>query len=112
MTKTLLAAAALLATLSTPALAKDQAQPRKFTRDGQTYVYTVAAKSNRVVISGRRFPSGSAFEFAVRGDQVSGVSGGEPVSFTVKDAQAKLTPVARAAREKPSGRSIRPTTSR
>ena len=98
MTKTLLAAAALLATLSTPALAKDQAQTRKFTRDGQTYVYTVAAKANRVVISGRRFPSGSAFEFAVRGDQVSGVSGGEPVSFTVKDAQAKLTPVALASR--------------
>lgn len=98
MTKTLLAAAALLATFSTPAFAKDDVQPRKFTRDGQTFVYTTTLKANRVVISGRRFPSGSAFEFVVRGDQISGVSGGEPVSFTVKGAQAKLTPVALAAR--------------
>jgi hypothetical protein len=96
--KTLLVAAAMLVTLSTPAFAKDAAPQRKFTRDGQTYVYTMAIKANRVVISGRRFPSGSAFEFVVRGDQISGVSGGEPVSFTVKDAQAKLTPVVLASR--------------
>jgi hypothetical protein len=96
--KTLLAAAAMLATLSAPAFAKDAAPERKFTRDGQTYVYTMAVKANRVVISGRRYPSGSAFQFTVRGDQISGVSGGEPVSFTVKNAQAKLTPVALASR--------------
>ena len=98
LSKTLLAAAAMLATLSVPAFARDAAPERKFTRDGQTYVYTMAVKANRVVISGRRFPSGSAFELIVRGDQVSGVSGGEPVSFSVKDAQAKLTPVALASR--------------
>jgi len=98
MKKTLLAAVALVATLSTPAFAKDANEPRTFTRDGQTFVYTVSTKANRVIISGHRFPSGSAFDFVVRGDQVSGVSNGEPVSFTVKDAQAKLSPVALAAR--------------
>ncbi|WCM29539.1 hypothetical protein NDN01_11920 [Sphingomonas sp. QA11] len=98
MTKTFLAAAAMLAAFSAPAFAKDSAPERRFTRDGQTYVYTMVAKTNRVVISGRRYPSGSAFELTVRGDQVSGISGGEPVSFSVKNAQAKLTPVALASR--------------
>jgi hypothetical protein len=90
MTKLFLAAA-LIASLATPALAGGKQGEKSFSRDGQTYVYTTTAKPDRVVISGRRFPEGSAFELVVRGDQVTGVSGGEPVSFTYKDAQAKLT---------------------
>ena len=98
MTKTFLAAAALIAALSAPAFAKDAAPQRKFTRDGQTYVYTMVTKANRVVISGRRHPGGDRFQLVVRGDQVSGFSNGGPVSFTVPNAQAKLMPAALAAR--------------
>jgi hypothetical protein len=98
MTKTLLAAAALIAAISTPAFAKDAAPQRKFTRDGQTYIYTMVSKANRVIINGRRYPSGSAFELIVRGSQIDGYSGGEPVSFTVPNAQAKLMPTALASR--------------
>ena len=89
MTKIFLAAA-LIATLATPALAGDKPAEKSFSRDGKTYVYTSTIKADRVVLSGRRFPEGSAFELVVRGDQVTGVSGGEPVSFTYKNAQARL----------------------
>ena len=90
MTKLFLATA-LLATLATPAFAGDKPVEKSFSRDGNTYVYTTTAKPDRVVIAGRRFPEGSSFQLIVRGDQVTGVSGGEPVSFTYKNAQAKLT---------------------
>jgi hypothetical protein len=90
MTKIFLTAA-LIASLATPALAGDKAAEKSFSRDGKTYVYTSVVKADRVVLSGRRFPEGSAFELVVRGDQVTGVSGGEPVSFSYKNAQAKLT---------------------
>jgi hypothetical protein len=82
---------ALIASLASPAFAGDKPAEKSFSRDGATYVYTTTAKPDRVVISGRRFPEGSAFELVVRGDQVTGVSGGEPVSFFYKNAQAKLT---------------------
>jgi hypothetical protein len=82
---------ALIASLATPAFASDKPVEKSFSRDGNTYVYTTVAKTDRVVISGRRFPEGSAFQLVVRGDQVTGFSGGEPVSFTYKNAQAKLT---------------------
>jgi len=90
MTKIFLAAA-LIASLATPALAGDKLAEKSFSQDGHTYVYTTTTKADRVVISGRRFPEGSAFELVARGSQVTGFSGGEPVSFTYKDAQAKLT---------------------
>ena len=90
MTKIFLTAA-LVASLATPAFAGDKPVEKSFSRDGNTYVYTTTAKPDRVVISGRRSPEGSAFQLIVRGDQVTGVSGGEPVSFTYKNAQAKLT---------------------
>ena len=97
MTKTLLAVA-LIASLAAPAFAGDKSAQKTFTRDGETYVYTSVAKANRVVISGTAYPEGSSFELVVRGDTVSGVSGGVPVSFTVKDAQAQLMPAKLAAR--------------
>ena len=97
MTKTLLAAA-LVISLAAPAFAQDKPAQKTFTRDGETYVYTSVAKANRVVISGTSYPDGGNFELVVRGDNVSGISGGMPVSFTVKGAQAKLMPAAMAAR--------------
>jgi hypothetical protein len=89
MLKTFFAAAALLAATVSPALAKDGSS-HTFTRDGETYTYKTIDKGDHVLISGRR-QSGSAFELNVRGDQVTGVSGGVPVSFTVPNAQSKLT---------------------
>jgi hypothetical protein len=90
MTKFFLATA-LIASLATPALAEGKPVEKSFSRDGQTYVYTTTAKADRVVISGHRFPEGSEFELVARGSKVTGVAGGEPVSFTYKNAQAKLT---------------------
>lgn len=60
-----------------------EAQPQyRFTRDGTTYVYTVApGAGGRQVIEGRRLPGGSAFRLIVDGDRVDGMSGGQPVSF-------------------------------
>ncbi|WP_010183813.1 hypothetical protein [Sphingomonas sp. PAMC 26605] len=89
MLKTVFAATALLAVSVSPAFAKDGAS-HTFTRDGETYTYKTIDKGDHVLISGSR-QSGSAFELNVRGDQITGVSGGVPVSFTVPNAQAKLT---------------------
>jgi hypothetical protein len=96
MLKTFFAATALLAVSVSPAFAKDGAT-KTFTRDGETYTYKTVDKGDHVVISGRR-QSGAAFELDVRGDQVSGISGGVPVSFTVRDAQKKLTGAQLASR--------------
>lgn len=89
MFKTFFAATALLAVTVSPAFAKD-GPTKTFTRDGETYTYKTVVKGDHVVISGRH-QSGGAFELNVRGDQVSGISNGVPVSFTVPGAQAKLT---------------------
>ena len=86
MFKTLFAATALLAAAS-PAFANDAAQ-RTFTRDGDTY--TTVNKGKYVVISGRA-ASGGTFQLQVRGDHITGYSRGVPVSFTIPNAQAKLT---------------------
>ncbi|MDB5702972.1 MAG: hypothetical protein JWN66_88 [Sphingomonas bacterium] len=98
MTRNFLTAAAILVAFATPAVARDAAAEQSFTRDGQTYVYTKVATADHIVLSGRRYPSGSAFELVVRGDRITGVSGGVPVAFTVRDAQKKLTPTALASR--------------
>lgn len=90
MTKLFLTAA-LIASLATPAFAADKPVEKSFSRDGQTFVYTTTAKADRVVISGRSYPEDSSFELVVRGDHVTGVTGGTPVSFTYKNAQSKLT---------------------
>jgi opacity protein-like surface antigen len=97
MTKKLFAAAALVAVLATPAIAADTPAEHSFQRDGETYVYTTVLKADRVILSGRRYPMGGAFELTVRGDHITGVSNGYPVSFTVPGAQAKITPPAQLA---------------
>ena len=64
---------------------------RRFTRDGETYAYTISAKGNRVVLTGICETTGASFELIVRGDRVSGVAAGVPVSFRVAEAQATLS---------------------
>jgi hypothetical protein len=90
MTKIFLAAA-LIASLTAPAFAGEKPVEKRFTRDGLTYIYTTTVKADRVVLAGRSSPLGGDFELVVRGSQVTGVAGGSPVSFTYKNAQAKLT---------------------
>ena len=79
------AAAALLASLAAPAVASDAPATRSFVRDGQTFIYTSTKKGDRLVLEGRRLPSGSSFQFTVRNGRVTGHSGGVPVSFAVAD---------------------------
>lgn len=88
MTKTLLAAATLLAAVSTPAFA-DAAPQHTFTRDGDTYVYTTQQIANRTVITGRVLNTGDTFKLAVRGNRVTGISGQRQVSFEVPASTAK-----------------------
>lgn len=88
MFKTIFAATALLAA-ATPAFAAD-APARTFSRDGETYTYTTVNKGKYVLISGRAV-SGATFQLEVRGDHVTGFSGGVPVSFNVPHAQDKLS---------------------
>ncbi|MEG3178129.1 hypothetical protein U1872_17945 [Sphingomonas sp. RB3P16] len=96
MLKTFFAATALLAVSVAPAVAKTGVT-KTFTRDGETYTYKTIDKGDHILISGRH-QSGSAFELNVRGDQVTGVSGGVPVAFTVANAQSKLSSTELASR--------------
>lgn len=78
-------AASLVASLAVPALAETP-DSGSFSHGGYTYVYKMEQVGEAKVISGRRYPGGSAFSLRVRGDEVSGVSNGVPVSFNVSDA--------------------------
>jgi hypothetical protein len=89
MIKKLLAATALLAVSVSPAFAKPAT--KTFTRDGESYSYSTIDKGDHIEITGRNQSSGGTFHLDVRGDEVSGVSGGVPVSFTIPGAQAKLS---------------------
>lgn len=79
-------------TASSAALAADG--EHSFTRDGQTYVYTAVDKGDSVVLSGRQVTTGNAFRLVVRGDTITGESGGVPVSFHKDGAQAAVARVA------------------
>ena len=92
MTKFLLSAAALAAVFATPAIAADQPAKHSFTRDGETYVYTIAEKTHGVELNGRSFPWGGDFHLFVRGDRIEGDSNGFQVSFKVPNAQASIAP--------------------
>lgn len=81
----------LLAMLSVTVPAALLAQPteQRFTRNGQTYVYTVSTDAQgRRVLDGRRLPSGSAFHLVVANGHVDGISGGQPVAFRVPAKRA------------------------
>lgn len=97
MRKTVTIAAALVAALtSTIGMAAENKQ--RFSHNGATYVYTSKHAGNRQVIDGRRFPSGSAFHLVVRGNRVSGVSGGVPVDFALAEARGATGAVEVASR--------------
>ena len=98
MTK-LLTAAALFATLATPAIAKDAANEHRFTRDGETFVYTARASGDATILSGRS-GSGRDFRLVVRNGRVTGKSGGVPVSFSVP--KPARTPAWKSPRADPS----------
>jgi hypothetical protein len=98
VTKLLFSAAALLVTLATPAIAADQPAKHSFTRDGQTYVYTVATQGDRLVLRGHSYPFGGEFHLVVYGNRVDGVSGGMPVDLKVPNAQARIMATADASR--------------
>jgi hypothetical protein len=97
MRKTILiltaAAAALTSSIGMAAEGK-----QSFVHDGSTYVYTSSLQNGRQVIDGRRFPSGQAFHLVVKGERVSGVSGGVPVSFKTREASGAAGGIAATAR--------------
>ena len=71
-----------LAAIALPSGVSARGTEQRFTRNGVTYIYTVApARGGRQVIEGRRLPSGSAFRLVVTGNRVDGTSGGQPVAF-------------------------------
>lgn len=97
MTKTIaILAAAAAALTSTIGMARDadQSTQQSFVHDGSTYIYTSKIVAGRRVIDGRRFPSGTGFHLVVRGDQVSGTSGGIPVAFHVASAKGAALEIA------------------
>ena len=79
-------AGALSAIAATAAQAEDTAKQR-FTHEGYTYVYEVKDTKTGKLISGRRYPDSVAFNLAVKNGKVSGVSGGQQVTFRVEDAR-------------------------
>lgn len=91
-----LAAAVVAALTSTIGMAAETEQ--RFKHNGLTYVYTTKQAGDRQVIDGRRFPSGSAFHLVVRGNRVSGVSGGVPVDFALEEARGATGSVEVASR--------------
>lgn len=72
---------------ATTAVHAEDAPKQRFTHEGYTYVYQVKDTKTGRVISGRRYPDAVAFNLAVKGDKVSGVSGGQQVRFAVEDAR-------------------------
>lgn len=92
MTKLFFAAAAA-AIVATPALAAEG--EKTFTRDGQTYAYTLAAEGDATVIAGRTVPQDEPFRLVVKGRTASGDVDGRQVSFRI----AKPLTVAAAAQQ-------------
>ena len=82
---------ALSLTASAPLFAGEATQHR-FTRDGVTYVYTQTTDGDRIILKGRSFPSGSAFNLVVKNGRGNGMSGGIPVAF-VAPASLEAGPV-------------------
>ncbi len=80
MTKYMIAfAAATLA--AAPAFAETM------TRDGVTYLYTVAQQGDVKVISGKDTTSGNDFTFRVAHGRVEGLVAGRPVDFSLSDVK-------------------------
>lgn len=87
---------AILALATIPSVAAAQAPAsHRFTRDGETYVYTSSSKHSRQVIDGYNETTGGRFHLVVHDDMVSGSSGGRPVSFRMP---ASASPIETAQR--------------
>jgi len=80
-----IAAVSVAASLAVPATAETP-DSGSFQHDGYTYVYKMQQVGEAQVISGRRYPGGTAFSLRVRDGKVSGVSNGVAVRFDVSDA--------------------------
>lgn len=78
--------AAVTVAVAAPALAEDAAKER-FVHEGYTYVYKVKPTKDGKVISGMRYPGGTAFNLKVAGEKVRGVSDGAAVAFNIADAR-------------------------
>ncbi|MGE4429206.1 MAG: hypothetical protein AB7E05_00525 [Sphingobium sp.] len=78
-------AVSLAGSFAVPAHA-ETADSGSFKHGGYTYVYKTQQVGEAQVISGRRYPGGTAFSLRVRNGEVSGVSNGVSVSFNVNDA--------------------------
>ncbi|MEG8025184.1 hypothetical protein QP162_13540 [Sphingomonas aurantiaca] len=89
-------AAAAAALTSTIGMAADDKQ--SFVHEGSTYVYTTTQDGGRQVIDGRSYPSGQKFHLIVRGDRVSGMSGGVPVAFKTAEATGAAGGIASVTR--------------
>ncbi len=99
MRKTLaILAAAAAALTSTIGMAHAPEGQQRFTRDGQTYVYTAAKGTGAMQVIDGRSSTGSTFHLVVRGDRVSGTAGGMPVSFRLADVQSSAAGVEISAR--------------
>ena len=73
-----------IATALTSTIAIAAPTEQRFVRDGETYVYTTEIdEAGATVIDGRRTQDGMGFHLVVKGQNVSGVTGGQPVSFRI-----------------------------
>lgn len=83
-----IAAPAMIA-MAAPATAEPTgpAETGSFEHEGYTYVYSVEQKGDAQLISGRRYPGGTAFSLRVRNGKVTGTSGGNAVSFSLSEVE-------------------------
>ncbi|PTQ12787.1 hypothetical protein CLG96_01160 [Sphingomonas oleivorans] len=84
--KNLFAFAGLALVMAAPAAAESGA----FSRDGYDFTYDMTTRDDVTLINGRNETTGQRFSLRVHGNRVSGLVGGQRVSFSravVGDAQ-------------------------
>ena len=87
MLSKIIATAAFSAIVATVPARAEEPVRESFKHEGFTYVYKVKETAAGKKISGRRYPDAAAFNLNVKNGKVSGVSGGQSVSFSVVDAE-------------------------
>jgi hypothetical protein len=60
---------------------------QRFVHQGHTYVYQTADSDAGRVITGHQLDNGAPFRLVVKNGRVTGMSGGTPVSFRVREAE-------------------------
>jgi hypothetical protein len=86
--KTILTLGLLASIGAVPAMAES------FTRDGETYNYSVKSAGEYYIISGKAASTGKSFYLRVKGEQVSGTFGASPVHFRMPAAAESTTVLA------------------